>query len=140
MRFYIAPLATLVLFCASLALAQEGKSGESIPGQERAPAISPEMYAHLQELRRYDSPKENAIRAAMVKAEQRRARLAAQQWYGYSNLRPTVNPIPFMGSYSPQWAGNGVNENYWYDANYTSTWNNYTPGWNYNARFVTYAR
>jgi len=78
-----------------------------------AVALTPEMRAYLDELQRRDDPKQNAIRAAMVKAEQRRARLASQAWYGYSNLRPIANPFPITSSYSPHWAGS-YNDFIWY--------------------------
>ena len=122
MRSFFAPVAALILM-AGIAAAQDRDTAKTENGQERPAAMSPEMYAYLQELRQYDNPKQNAKRAAMLKAEQRRARLAAQQWYGYSNLRPMVNPIPFMGTYSPMWAGNGPNEFYWYGGSNLRNWN-----------------
>jgi hypothetical protein len=68
----------------------------------------------MQELRRQDDPKVIARRVAMERGQQRRARLAAMQWYGYSNLRPTVNPTPMFGDYSPAWAGNSFDNTFWY--------------------------
>jgi hypothetical protein len=50
----------------------------------------------------------------MAKAEQRRARLASQAWYGISNLRPAANPFPIFSSYSPHWVSD--NEFRWYGA------------------------
>jgi hypothetical protein len=114
MRLLLAAIAVSTLLSGSLALAQE--RGEKVaPGQERkAVGLTPEMRAYLDEVRRQDEPKMNAKRAAMQKAEQRRMRLAAQAWYGYSNLRPIANPCPTMSSYSPMWAGSSTNEFYWY--------------------------
>ena len=52
------------------------------PGEVTA---TPEMWFYEQAIRRYDDPK-NAVRAAAeFKANQRRARIAAMDWYGYSN-------------------------------------------------------
>ena len=81
-------------------------SGTEEAAQIAPPGVSPEIWAYIQELRRQDDPKLNARRAAQFKTQQRQARLATQQWFGYSNLRPTVNPIPFMSNYSPMWVGN----------------------------------
>jgi hypothetical protein len=113
MRLFIAGIAVSGLLVGSLALAQE-KQGKVIEGQERAAAgLTPEMRAYLDELQRNDDPKQNAKRAAMEKAEQRRMRLASQAWYGVSNLRPVANPFPITSSYSPHWAG-GYNDFIWY--------------------------
>jgi hypothetical protein len=99
MRLFIAGLAVLAL-CAGV-VAQE-KDEKTAPDQERkAGGLTPEMRAYLDELRRHDEPKMNAKRVAMQKAEQRRMRLASQAWYGYSNLRPAVNPFPIYSHYAP---------------------------------------
>lgn len=115
MRLFIAGIALLGLLSGSVAVAQE-RDAKVVPGQERtAPVLTPEMRAYLEELQRRDVPKQNARRAAMLKAEQRRMRLASQAWYGYSNLRPIANPFPIMSSYSPHWAGS-YNDFTWYGA------------------------
>jgi hypothetical protein len=114
MRLFIAGIAVATLLAGNIASAQEKSVVKVAPGQERpADALTPEMRAYLDELQRRDDPKQNAIRAAMVKAEQRRARLASQAWYGYSNLRPIANPFPITSSYSPHWAGS-YNDFIWY--------------------------
>jgi hypothetical protein len=118
MRLFIAGIAVAGLFMGGIASAQDKNKSvlKVAPGQERvAPALTPEMRAYLDELQRRDEPKQNAIRAAMAKAEQRRARLASQAWYGYSNLRPVANPFPITASYSPHWAGS-YNDFIWYGA------------------------
>ena len=68
-------------------------------------SVTPEMWFYLQEYQRYKSPQEAVRRKAEFRAAQRRKRLAAQRWFGFSNLRPTANPVPYYGSYSPAWAG-----------------------------------
>jgi hypothetical protein len=75
---------------------------------------TPEMWFYEQALRRYDDPK-NAVRAAAeYKANQRRARLAAMAWYGYSNSRPSSGIDPISGvPLQPGWAGNGYMPNTW---------------------------
>jgi hypothetical protein len=121
MRRLLASIALLALALGSSTYAQDGDDRKKVePGQERS-ALTPDMRAYLDELRRQDDPKLNARRAAMFKAEQRRLRLASQQWYGYSNLRPMANPTPFMGTYSPVWAGSSYNEYQWYGGGYSPT-------------------
>ena len=117
MRLIIAGIAIAGLLVANMASAQEKSVIKVAPGQERAaaPRLTPEMRAYLDELQRRDEPKQNAKRAAMLKAEQRRARLASQAWYGVSNLRPIANPFPITSSYSPHWAGS-YNDFIWYGA------------------------
>ncbi len=68
--------------------------------------MTPEMWFYQQEYRRYKSPQEAVRRKAEFRANQRSNRLAAQRWFGFSNLRPTANPVPYYGSYSPSWVGN----------------------------------
>lgn len=65
-----------------------------------------EMWFYEQERRDRLDPALALRRIAEAKAAQRRARLAAMKWFGYSNLRPTVSPDPVNGYYSPFWAGN----------------------------------
>jgi len=131
MRLFILGFAALMLL-GNVAMGQQRvvaqKTKAPEPPPVRTPEVrsrdmqSPEVWSYLQEMRRLDDPKLNARRAAQFKAEQRRLRLESQKWYGYSNLRPVANPIPFMGTYSPSWAGSPYNEYYWYGAGYpTST-------------------
>jgi hypothetical protein len=86
------------------------------PGQY-APApqmtVTPEMWFYEQEQRRYDDPR-TAIRAqAALKTAQRQARLAAMQWYGLSNSRPSVTVDPLHCVYSPRWTSSGYNPSDW---------------------------
>lgn len=75
--------------------------------------VTPEMWLYMQEYQRYQQPKEGVRRKAQIRAAQRQNRLEAQRWFGVSNLRPMANPIPFYGSYSPAWVGNGWNPYSW---------------------------
>jgi hypothetical protein len=90
------------------------------PGEVTA---TPEMWFYEQAIRRYDDPK-NAVRAAAeFKANQRRARIAAMDWYGYSNSRPASGIDPFAGPLSPTWIGNGYYPNTWVNpARPTAVW------------------
>ncbi len=47
--------------------------------------MTPEMWFYIQENRRYDDPKQMVRRKAEFKAVQRQRRIAAMQWYGFSN-------------------------------------------------------
>jgi hypothetical protein len=83
-------------------------------GQElKADTVTPEMWLYMQEMRRYDDPL-NAVRAhAANRAAHRRSRLAAMQWFGFSNTRPQASPVPFMDMYSPTWVSNSWNPYAW---------------------------
>lgn len=76
-------------------------------------SMTPEMWFYMQEYRRYMSPKEAVRRKAEIRAQQRQNRLAAQRWFGVSNLRPTASPLPQYGTYSPIWVGNAYNPYFW---------------------------
>lgn len=115
MRALFAGTAVLAMLLGNVALGQDRSVIKPNKNPQPKPIeLTAEMRTYMQALQRQDEPMQNARRAAQVKAEQRRARLAAQQWYGISNLRPMANPIPFMGTYSPMWAGNGFTEHYWH--------------------------
>ncbi len=74
---------------------------------------TPEMWFYEQALQQYNDPK-YAVRAnAEFKANQRRQRLAAMQWYGYSNSRPEMGLDPLHSPQQPQWVGNGADPNWW---------------------------
>ncbi len=76
-------------------------------------SMTPEMWFYVQEYRRYLSPKEAVRRKAVMRAQQRQNRLAAQRWFGVSNLRPAASPLPQFGTYSPIWVGNTYNPYFW---------------------------
>jgi hypothetical protein len=80
-----------------------------------------QMWFYLQELRRYDDPQVMIRRKAEKKARQRRQRLAAMKWYGYSPSRPMANPVPIMGYHSPMWSGNGGDPYLWVGNAYVQT-------------------
>ena len=75
--------------------------------------MTPEMWFYQQESRRYDDPSLAVRRKAEFKAAQRQRRIAAMQWYGFSNSRPSVNTSVFNGSYSPSWGANNRNSYLW---------------------------
>lgn len=75
-------------------------SGGISPGEVSA---TPEMWFYQQELRRYENPKTAVRRNAEFEAAQRRRRIAARRWFGFSNARPTAGIDPVHGDYSPSW-------------------------------------
>lgn len=76
-------------------------------------AATPEMWFYTQELRRYDDPRTAIRDQAAMKTAQRNARLAAMQWYGFSNSRPLSGCDPLHGVYSPRWVSNGYMPSEW---------------------------
>jgi hypothetical protein len=84
-------------------------------------AQTEEMWFYLQELRRYDDPQVVIRRKAEKKGEQRRQRLAAMKWFGWSQSRPTASPTPWTGVYSPSWVGNGADPYHWIGNAYVTT-------------------
>jgi hypothetical protein len=127
MRSFCLGMLVLATICSTSVHAQQPLTAPKKDDVQVAPpGVSPEIWAYIQELRRHDDPKLNAQRIAQFKTQQRQARLATQQWFGYSNLRPVVNPIPYSGQYSPAWTGNTWNEYNWAGGGYPS-YVNYAP-------------
>jgi hypothetical protein len=79
----------------------------------QADVVTPEMWLYMQEMRRYDDPLQAVRRNAATRATHRRARIAAMQWFGFSNIRPQASPIPFSDVYSPTWTSNSWNPYTW---------------------------
>lgn len=74
---------------------------------------TPEMWFYEQALRQYEDPKTMVRQKAEFKAVQRERRLAALEWYGYSNSRPQMSPDPMYGSSSPHWSSNSYDPFRW---------------------------
>jgi len=104
------------LLIGTAALAQESenppKATEEKPVVDEA-SPTETMWFYLHEQKRYDDPQIAIRRKAEWKSAQRRLRLAAQRWFGYSASRPIASPTPMMGVYSPMWIGNGTDPFYW---------------------------
>jgi hypothetical protein len=102
--FIVALLAPAVGSAQSPRPARDGGDREISVG-EIAP--TQEMWFYQQELKRHQDPKQAIRRRAEYRAAQRERRLASQEWFGISPLRPNANHTPSMGGmYSPGWAGN----------------------------------
>jgi hypothetical protein len=57
---------------------------------------------------------------AQERAAQRQMRLAALNWYGMSNSRPTASPTPFSSLYSPVWQMPGGRPFAWFPITHSS--------------------
>lgn len=85
----------------------------SSPQTQDEPSMSSNLWLYLHEERRHDDPKQAVRRKAEAKAAARSQRIAAMQWYGQSNQRPNASSVPFMGTYSPTWAGTAAQPSNW---------------------------
>lgn len=85
----------------------------ALDAHDVSPGLNPEIWLYLQELRRYDDPKQAVRRKAEVKSAQRRQRMASLAWYGYSASRPQASPVPTMGTAAPAWSGNTYDPYRW---------------------------
>jgi hypothetical protein len=111
----------IVAAMAALAMAQQPNDHQQVSAEQAIDPqlnLTPEMLLYLQAMRRYDDPKQAVRRNAEQKADQRRARLAALKWYGFSNQRPQAAPTPFTTTYSPVWTGNVWDPYRWVGGSY----------------------
>ena len=71
--------------------------------------MTPEMWLYMQETHRHDDPKAAVRRKAEYRTAQRMRRMAAREWFGYSNSRPVVNTDPYNSAgYSAHWSANNA--------------------------------
>jgi len=70
---------------------------------------TPEMWFYQQYMNQHQDPKAAVRQKAEQRAAQRRGRIAARQWFGFSNLRPKAGLDPVYGDYSPGWSSRSVN-------------------------------
>ncbi len=118
--FTILPAMLICSVVAAQDLDKLPKAGDQIVVDNQTTQTE-DMWFYLQELRRYDDPQTAIRRKAELKGNQRRSRLAAMKWFGWSQSRPSANPTPIMGYYSPMWAGNGSDPNLWIGNSYVTT-------------------
>jgi hypothetical protein len=114
-------ISTMLLLTVSFsALAQQrdipahGGGGPQSSPSDLNGGVHPDLLLHMQEIQRYESRNDLARQAAVEKAQQRRARLAASRWYGHTPLRPMVSSIPTMGSYFPVWSSDVTRPIQWF--------------------------
>jgi hypothetical protein len=128
-RLSIAVSAVFIL-AAAPALAQTPLA-QPTPAQRLGPdtAISPgeltptpEMWFYEQNRRDYLDPQLAVRRNAEYRAARRLERMAAMDWFGFSNQRPQVNPDPFNADWSPTWtSNNGVYSFRWNGVGWASS-------------------
>jgi hypothetical protein len=88
-------------------LAQDATEKTTPPGttitSTGAVTPTPEMWFYEQYAQQYRDPKAAVRQKAEERTAQRQARMAARQWFGFSNLRPTAGADYVHGDYSPRW-------------------------------------
>lgn len=82
---------------------------------------TPEMWFYEQYRSDYRDPKMAVRKNAEFRADQRRRRLVALKWFGFSNQRPQCSSDPFHGDWSPGWRSNNTF--------YPSRWQGTGPSW-----------
>ena len=101
---------------AAMGMAMSGARGHA----QEAPAVPAEPRAAGDDDWYYRSPPPKAEKRslaqekAILRGQQRMARLEAMRWYGFSNSRPTATAIPFTSMYSPAWQMPGGRPFAWY--------------------------
>lgn len=91
---------------------------------------TPEMWFYEQQMKEYRDPKAAVRRKAEYKADQRLHRMAAMEWFGYSNARPTTTPDFMFGPASPQWSSNSSHPLQWRGVGRpTVIYEGYAPGY-----------
>ena len=111
MRKFAIALSVLGVLVATSALAQGPRTNTSKSEKTISPgevSATPEMWFYQQYMRQYEDPKAAVRHNAEFRAEQRANRLAAMQWFGFSNARPRASSDPWHGDYSPMWTANNA--------------------------------
>jgi hypothetical protein len=98
--------------------AGEIRLGDSISVGEVTP--TPEMWFYQQYYEQYQDPKLAVRQKAEQRSAQRRARLAAMRWFGFSNSRPRAGTDPVHSDYAPAWTSRNMN--------YPFRWSGYGVG------------
>ena len=89
--------------------------GDTISLGEVTP--TPEMWFYQQYHQQYQDPKMAVRLKAEERSAQRRARIEAQRWFGFSKARPKAGTDCVHGDYSPGWTSG--------HANYPFRWTGY---------------
>jgi len=104
----VALLVSLMVVPAPAANPGDDASGYSVGISPGEITPTPEMWFYEQYMRQYQDPATMVRQRAEYKAAQRQQRLAARQWFGFSNARPTAGTDPYYGDYSPRWSSNNT--------------------------------
>ena len=117
MKWLILALSIAFILVAVPAMAQSPPTNEiriSSSPTEGGLAPTSEMWFYQEQLRQYQDPKMSLRRISEEKAAQRRARLAAQRWYGFSKTRPRVGSDIEYGDWGAGWtSGNHYHPSRW---------------------------
>lgn len=118
-------LSLIVTLSCSAAWAQDVSFGPAKdvdpPQAEKEHTLTPEMYRYLSDLQRYGGPQDLTRVRAQREADQRKERLSAMRWYGYSNSRPMAAATPFTSQYGPRWVGGRNQPYFWRDMGHFQT-------------------
>lgn len=105
MKRYLLGLSAALALIGGSASAQDPGTNEDNPTAAHAPnqtaSLTPEIWLYLQEMKRYEDPRQVVRRNAEARANERRDRIATLKWYGISKSRPVMTPVPYMESYLP---------------------------------------
>ena len=116
---------SVLLVFAAMAAVADGQNNDSqtskagITSGELQP--TPGMWFYEQYRQQYQDPKAMVRQNAEFRAVQRQRRLAAMQWFGFSNVRPQCSSDPVHGAWSPAWKSNNTV--------HPSHWNGTGPQW-----------
>jgi hypothetical protein len=109
------------IFTSGLAAATMCLSLTTVTAQGQEPGVEPPpSLSAADEAWSYRNPPQReakptlAQERAIVRGQQRAARLEAMRWYGFSGSRPTASGIPFTTMYSPAWQQPGGRPFAWY--------------------------
>lgn len=99
---------------AARSRAEKEQEREELTHAPSMSQMTPDMWLYLQEMHRHDDPKVAVRRKAEYRTAQRQRRIAAREWFGYSNSRPIANPDPYTAGWSAHWsANNAVRPDQW---------------------------
>ncbi|MBN1853625.1 MAG: hypothetical protein JW829_12915 [Pirellulales bacterium] len=112
MRMLLVVIVVTVVFVTTWI--QTAPAGQPVNTQDQEEPQTIEMWYYRQALERYDDPKNAVRRNAEFAGQQRRYRIAAMKWYGFSNSRPVASPTPILSMYGPAWQSNSLRPYAWY--------------------------
>ena len=99
------PLLLAMLAVAAMAPAPAAAQNELFLSDNEAEPPVPDKYT---ESAGQLSPTQIIQEKAQIRAAQRMSRIAAKDWFGYSQARPRTNATPFTGLYGPHFQGRAL--------------------------------
>lgn len=104
-----------LLFACTWMSASSHSASAQQPTGERPATSQGENWSYEQSYPAKPDPRAIIQYKAQVRAAQRMDRMAAMQWYGMSNARPTASATPFTTMYSPAWQMPGGRPFAWFN-------------------------